>query len=184
MNMVEVKTAELIWPALDWAVAEAEGIQRFVMGNGWPGNSVVADAADKDRVIICNLIGQLVVARGGWSNGWSPSTDWSQGGPLIEREGTFRIIGPKYKGTTDYVARLPDGLDWYEVTGPTPLIAAMRCLVASKLGNTVQVPKELVSVPEELVQQLVECDHCPTSGGCVGVCMKAQQPTEAASHEQ
>lgn len=26
--------------------------------------------------------------------------------------------------------------------------------------------------------QLVECDHCPTSGGCVGGCMKAQQPTE------
>lgn len=31
--------------------------------------------------------------------------------------------------------------------------------------------------------QLVECDHCPTSGGCVGVCMKAQQPTEGSGDE-
>jgi hypothetical protein len=27
--------------------------------------------------------------------------------------------------------------------GPTPLIAAMRCYVASKLGDEVEVPKEL-----------------------------------------
>ena len=27
--------------------------------------------------------------------------------------------------------------------GPTPLIAAMRCYVASKLGDEVEVPEEL-----------------------------------------
>jgi hypothetical protein len=28
-------------------------------------------------------------------------------------------------------------------TGPTPLIAAMRCYVASKLGGDVEIPNEL-----------------------------------------
>lgn len=46
---------------------------------------------------------------------------------------------------------------------------------AANLGDVVSVPAELV---QQLVQQLVECDHCPTSGGCVGVCMKARQPIE------
>ena len=30
------------------------------------------------------------------------------------------------------------------MTGPTPLIAAMRCFVASKLGDEVDIPKELL----------------------------------------
>jgi hypothetical protein len=28
--------------------------------------------------------------------------------------------------------------------GPTPLVAAMRCYVASKLGDTVEIPDDLV----------------------------------------
>ena len=30
------------------------------------------------------------------------------------------------------------------LTGPTPLIAAMRCYVASKLGDEVNVPEDLL----------------------------------------
>ena len=30
------------------------------------------------------------------------------------------------------------------IHGPTPLIAAMRCYVASKLGDEVEVPEELL----------------------------------------
>jgi len=30
-----------------------------------------------------------------------------------------------------------------EMTGPTPLIAAMRCYVASRLGDTVEIPEEI-----------------------------------------
>ena len=38
------------------------------------------------------------------------------------------------------------GYDVQEIkySGPTPLIAAMRCYVASKLGDEVDVPEELV----------------------------------------
>ena len=62
----------------------------------------------------------------------SPSTDWSQGGPIIEREG----IG---------IFPLGNGRGWAAGlrSGPTPLIAAMRCYVASKLGDEVDVPTEL-----------------------------------------
>jgi hypothetical protein len=69
--------------------------------------------------------------------GWSPSTVWSQGGPIIEREGI----------TIEYEA---DPQKWcacimadQEVYGPTALIAAMRCYVASTLGETVEVPDDI-----------------------------------------
>jgi len=73
---------------------------------------------------------------------WGPyplpySTDWSQGGPIIERE----KIATDYDHDVWNAAKY--GLSWY-VGGPTPLIAAMRCYVASKLGDEVDVPEELV----------------------------------------
>ena len=67
------------------------------------------------------------------------STQWAQGGPIIEREITrVENLGDgrwaAYKNSKDETHRL---------TGPTPLIAAMRCYVASKLGDEVDVPEEL-----------------------------------------
>lgn len=132
--MIEVKTAELAGPALDWAVAEAEGIQRFVMGNDWPGNSAIDDAADRERVVICNLIGRLVVARGGWSDEWKPSASWAQGGPLIDKH---RM---SFWGGENYVYAVCAGGEGY---GLTHLIAACRAIVAAKLGDTVRVPAAL-----------------------------------------
>jgi hypothetical protein len=38
---------------------------------------------------------------------------------------------------------MTNGGEPYEGTGSTPLIAAMRCYVASKLGDEVEIPKEL-----------------------------------------
>lgn len=69
---------------------------------------------------------------------YRPSTNWAQGGPIIERE---RIDLDAYK--TDWEASMR-GDAFVVSSGPTPLIAAMRCLVASKLGDTVDVPKELL----------------------------------------
>ena len=70
---------------------------------------------------------------------YEPSCNWAQGGPIIEREGiTVRrytdALWDASMGRLDYVA-----------DGPTPLIAAMRCYVASKLGDEVEVPDEIVS---------------------------------------
>jgi len=66
---------------------------------------------------------------------YTPSTDWAQGGPIIERE----------------IARLKDLGDegWeacgygFTAIGPTPLIASMRCFIISKLGDDVDVPEDL-----------------------------------------
>lgn len=84
---------------------------------------------------------------------YSPTTDWSEGGPIIERERiTFDYHDCNPCDQEDAAhARLsrarmkPDGTaSWYaHKRGPTLLIAAMRCYVASKLGDTVEVPEDL-----------------------------------------
>ena len=64
-----------------------------------------------------------------------PSSAWSQGGPIIERE--LITIQPVVR-PDGWMARTQRQDSVWE--GPTPLIAAMRCYVASKLGDTVDVP--------------------------------------------
>jgi hypothetical protein len=69
------------------------------------------------------------------------STWWSQGGPIIEREKIDLVW--QSSGDDVWTAYLGEH-DEHRQTGPTPLIAAMRCFVASKLGDEVDVPDELV----------------------------------------
>lgn len=71
------------------------------------------------------------------SGGWCFSTDWSQGGPIIERERI--LIEPHSRTEWCATYKCPDAI----FDGPTPLIAAMRCYVASKLGDEVEIPEEL-----------------------------------------
>lgn len=71
------------------------------------------------------------------------STNWAHGGPIIEREGI----------NLDSYAKNPQWSAWTpapesesgeaQAFGPTPLCAAMRCYVASKLGDTIEIPEEL-----------------------------------------
>jgi hypothetical protein len=80
---------------------------------------------------------------------WCPSTDWSQGGPITERE----KLCTGYKTQTDLIyIPINDPLTqcWARTTacgylsyGPTLLTAAMRCYVALNLGDFVSVPDEL-----------------------------------------
>lgn len=77
---------------------------------------------------------------------WSPSTDWAQGGPIIEREGMgLRYYGfdkePYFVATSEH-KYFPKK---FGALGSTPLIAAMRCFVASKLGDEVDVPQALLA---------------------------------------
>ena len=113
-----MKTADLIGPALDWAVAKCGGHKVEPL----PGLSVHSSAS------------------------WAMySTDWSQGGPIIDN-----IKGAQFK---HWLESAPETAcefhihnyygDWIQF-GPTPLIAAMRCYVVSKLGDEVDVPEELV----------------------------------------
>jgi hypothetical protein len=70
------------------------------------------------------------------------STGWAQGGPIIERE--MFVLWP-IAGYVDEKRKWSCRPSGYGKTqhGPTPLIAAMRCYVASKLGDEVEVPEEL-----------------------------------------
>jgi hypothetical protein len=70
------------------------------------------------------------------------STCWNKGGPIIERE----KIGIAY--ARGCWSAHPDRADYPNCDTPyffgqTPLIAAMRCFVASKLGDTVEIPDKL-----------------------------------------
>lgn len=122
---IEVKTADLTGRALDYAVAMSEGATnlRFDTVSCW-----WFTLNGRDRVL---------------SNGWSeklnycPSTDWRYGGPLIEQH---KIESYPHGALECWAARCGGHLRY----GPTPLIAAMRCLVAAQLGDTVQVPQELL----------------------------------------
>ena len=109
-----MKTNELTGAALDWAVAKCEGW--LETRSCYVFNHQVWDATipGEDSIL------------------YSPSTNWSQGGPIIEREGmgVFKL---------GYVRGWASGFQ----SGPTPLIAAMRCHVASKLGDEVEIPEEL-----------------------------------------
>ena len=77
--------------------------------------------------------------------GWEPtgedrdyySTNWAQGGPIIERE----FIGlQRWNAEFEWAADI--GGDFYQY-GETPLIVAMRCYVASKFGDNINIPEEL-----------------------------------------
>ena len=102
-----MKTADLIGPALDWAVASAEGV--IYHGLAWTNYS----------------------------------TNWAQGGPIIENEELHLIQRPIRGGKSGTKEWFAEGREGHEGTGPTPLIAAMRCYVTSKLGNDVNVPEVL-----------------------------------------
>ena len=78
------------------------------------------------------------------------STDWALGGPLIEREGialdclrTCFVID-SWVATSEMVREGDHYSPVIEFTGSTPLLAGMRCYVASKMGDEVEVPNELV----------------------------------------
>lgn len=101
--------------ALDWAVAKAEGVEvHIASGNVYPH----------------------IVRRKAFCTNYVPSTDWSHGGPIIEREKIDIEFGhTKCRAAYDHEA---------PSFGPTPLIAAMRCYVSSKLGEEIDIPEELL----------------------------------------
>lgn len=144
-EMIEVRTENLSEAALDYAAAQVAGVPFFRMGAGWPGNSEVNEAARLGPVIIMDLMNKLRFEAGSCFVAWSPSTEWSQAGVLVERlEVTIYAARHMWKkadgwGAQIYIANHP-----LILRGETPLIAACRAIVASKLGDTVKIPKELV----------------------------------------
>ena len=135
---MKIKVSEASGPVLDWMVAKCE--------------------SERTRYQDYRVVdGQLYTM---FCDEWlgapyEPSTDWSRGGPIIDREGI--TVAPFYGNwiAARNVGELISDQDgdrlivvmWESEPhsfGPTPLIAAMRCMVSSKLGEEVDVPEELI----------------------------------------
>ena len=114
---MKIKTSELTGAALDWAVAKA---------------NQAAGLFKSDPMLDCMRY-------------FTSSTNWAQGGPIIERENIgvtpMTVTVGDDRGKRHWFANHEDRADFQD--GDTALVAAMRCYVASKLGDTVDIPEEL-----------------------------------------
>jgi hypothetical protein len=128
MKTIQVSTAQ--GTALDWLVAKCEG---FGPGQYMRNIDIRFNVAGK---VSC-----LLVPIDRAYTHWSPTTNWAQGGPIIEREiaKLERFSDALWEATA-----FTSNAQHFTQDGPTPLIAAMRCYVASKLGDTAEVPEELL----------------------------------------
>lgn len=116
---MKVKTSELQGAALDWAVAKCECIT--------PVGSFLDGVVPSPAIM----------------HQYHPSTDWAQGGPIIAREWLDITPWPNESDESlRWQCNQHDSIDCIAF-GPTPLIAAMRCYVTSKLGDEIDVPEEL-----------------------------------------
>lgn len=119
---MKIKTSETTPIQLDWLVAKIEGrpaLHDFGKIIPWTKELAPADSRGKR---------------------FTPSSDWAQGGPIIEREKLDLHWMDNFEA---WAAAKGEGIVAINGYGPTPLIAAMRCYVASELGNEVEVPDEL-----------------------------------------
>lgn len=125
---MKIKTSELTGRALRWAIATAEG--HVIHTGEWYGPFAPEETLKVSRLrsgnidALCHLSGGV----------YQPDANWSQGGPIIEREWRA-ICAQAVKFTLD------------GVTGDEkPLLQFwMRCYVASRLGDEVDVPEELLA---------------------------------------
>lgn len=124
-DLIEVKTADLAGEALGWAVGMAEGLALHLeppqYGNGWRVFAIYRGEATER----CER--------------YNPWEAWAVGGQLIQK---YRVGFGLYSDSFFAVTGLDDIPG--DADGPTHLIAASRAVVAAKLGDTVQVPKELM----------------------------------------
>ena len=125
-----MKTSELTGAALDWAVAKAGNI------------TVIEDFSLKYYPLLI-IPGEEELVSDTY-RGFAPSSIWAQGGPIIEREKIFLVQPYRSRAFCKAYKMEPDTeLPCWLNDGPTPLIAAMRCYVANKLGDEVEIPEEL-----------------------------------------
>jgi hypothetical protein len=115
-----MKVSELTGAALDWAVAKAEGVDGYIVNESFMTRWT--DDECEDGV------------------DYHYSTAWAQGGPIIEREG-ISVATDDVEPWCGFIE--DDEINTLFFSGPTPLIAAMRCYVASKMGDDIELPEEV-----------------------------------------
>lgn len=125
---MKIKTAKLTGAALDWAVAECAG------------------ELYRADYYLHESTGAFMLEHGEVSVLYSPSTKWAQGGPILTRERISRTIdhsGLWIAYWTDGYTEGDEGKKWMQCDR-SELVAGLRCFVASKLGEEVEVPNELI----------------------------------------
>lgn len=120
---MRVKVTELKGLALDWAVASIEGYTLTT--------DSISLLVEKDNRL--TILGPCTTGQG-IPCGYSPSTYWDQGGPILYRK-RIGIFG-------NAAFADPDETPWFY--GSHPLEAAMRCYVASERGDEFDVPAEVL----------------------------------------
>ena len=120
---MKIKTCELNGAMLDYAVAIITNPE-WTPEDIWYNTVGYEDTGDIEDVP------------------YEPSCDWARCGPIIEQE-KIVLINPTF---TNYFDTESPWLAWMTGDifgyGPTPLVAAMRCFVLSKLGEEVEIDIE------------------------------------------
>lgn len=125
-RVVDVQVSGLVGPALDWAVSRAAG---------WTVSVLPVHTPSVTYYVVKSPSGLTL----------SPSTDWSQGGPLIDRYGLSLLAPEKGFSQWSVIKEWCHGdIESTYPESPTALIAACRAIVAAHLGEVVSVPAELV----------------------------------------
>lgn len=151
---MKIKTSELSGASLDWAVAKCEDMQEGVVrGKGVVKSNGLWTKATETGSQTAYLLRSAhdtwvkQCEDYPWWRGqriWEPTRNWSQGGSIIEREGiSLEYRSCIHEPELRWSASVADNTEEYSATAITPLIAAMRCYVASKLGDEVDIPEEL-----------------------------------------
>lgn len=144
---MKIQTKDLDRDALNWAVAKCEDGYNFYNfdGTGLPWDVDASNPDDEENGAV-------------W---FKPSTNRAQGWPIIERE----KISTQCRGDGVWFASTPEQYagSAANATGPTDLIAGLRCFVDSRLGSEVEVPDELVPhlVAQRAAAQEAMTQHRP-----------------------
>ncbi len=159
-TQMKIKTSELERRALDWAVSKALGR----LGQKPPRCCACKHYEERqgrdDAIQYCHHPKMDFVdgseAFGSWPSDHARheqcpineltaepySTDWAQGGPIIYQA---RIQLQIDASGNDFAVIWKKNIGYGpRIDGPTPLIAGMRCYVASEMGDEIEVPDELV----------------------------------------
>jgi len=122
---MKIKTSELSGMALCYVVCKLE-MPHLTWGND------IGEHEHSKQIVVPELAEPFC---------YSPFTSWAMFGPIIERE---KIDVDFMRGDMEWKACWFGPEEYNTSYGSTPLEAAMRCYVASKLGDEVEVPEELV----------------------------------------
>ena len=115
---MKIKTKDLTGAALDWAVAKCEGAHPQI---SYPDKRLFGAIGDT----------------------FDYSTDWAQGGPLLNQHKISRTID--HSGLwIAYAGYNLNDEQRHMQCDRSELVAGLRCLVALNLGEVVDVPEEML----------------------------------------